>query len=311
MRRQHAAPVRDGPVSDPIEEDLGTRIRSLLSTLTPKRRRLAALVLDEPEFVALASAQQLGERAGTDPATIVRFSRQIGFSGYTELRDAVRRSFMPQLTPLEKARRRLNVTHADISVVTQSFERDLDNLSRLPGANRADQLEDLAHRILEARSVVLVSGGLSQAVTATFAHLLQLVGVNALNTTDEVAGAVAIARADETDIVIGVSFWRYISSTTRLLRHAHERGVWTAAITDSQAAPTAEVTDLVLTADVGAPEISLSVVAPIALVNSVAALCATLAPERGYQALVAVDDIYLRADIARRGAGPATKEEKP
>lgn len=287
------------------DKEVEARIRALLSTLTEKRRRLAALVLDEPEFVALSSARQFGVRAGADPATVVRFSRQVGFAGYAELRDAVRQSLMLQVTPLEKARRRLNLSHPDISVVTQSFESDLDNLSRLPGANRAEQMEEVAQKILAARSVVLVSGGLSQAVTATFAHLLQLVGVNALNAPDEVAGAVAIARADESDVVIGVSFWRYISSTTRLLRHAHERGVWTAAITDSLAAPTAELADVVLTADVGAPEISLSVVAPISLVNSLAALCATLAPERGYHALAAVDDIYLRADIARPGPGPA------
>lgn len=289
-------------------QEVEERIRGLLSTLTEKRRRLAALVLDEPEFVALASAQQFGERAGADPSTVVRFSRQIGFAGFTDLRDAVRKNLMSQLTPLEKARRRLAVPAADISVLSRSFESDLDNVSRLPGANRPELLEEVAQRILAARSVVLVSGGLSQAVTATFAHLLQLVGVNALNAPDEVAGAVAVARAGAEDIVVGVSFWRYISSTTQLLWHAHERGVWTAAITDSQAAPTAEVADVVLTADVEAPELSLSVVAPIALVNGLAALCAALAPERGYQALAAVDEIYLRAGIARPGSGPTPAE---
>jgi len=289
-------------VNTPSDVDVDATLRSLLSTLTPKRRRLAALVLDEPEFVALASAQQFGERAGVDPSTVVRFSRQAGFEGYTDLRDAIRQSvFGLQPTPLEKARRRLSQTHPNLSVVTQSFDQDAANLSRLPSANRLDQLDEVAQRILEARSVVLVSGGLSQAVTATFAHLLQLVGVNAHNAIDEVAGAVAIARATEDDVVIGVSFWRYISSTTRLLRLAHERGAWTAAITDSHAAPTAEVVDVVLTADVEAPEISLSVVAPMALVNSLATLCAALAPERGYQALVAVDEIYQRADIAQSG----------
>ncbi len=294
----------------PAGEDIESRIRPLLSTLTQKRRRLAALVLDEPEFVALASAQQFGERVGADPSTVVRFSRQVGFSGYTELRDAVRQGLMLQLTPLEKARRRLEISHQGISVVAQSFERDLDNLSRLPGANRADQLEEVARRILAARSVVLISGGLSQAVTSTFAHLLRLVGVNALNAPDDVAAAVAIAATDAADVVIGVSFWRYISSTTRLLRLAEERGAWTAAITDSQAAPTAEIADVVLTADVEAPDISLSVVAPIALVNSLAALCAALAPERAYEALAAIDDIYLNADIARPGAGPSSKAEE-
>lgn len=286
----------------PDQIDIEAQLRPLLSSLTAKRRRLAALILDEPGFVALASAQQFGERVGADPSTVVRFSRQVGFGGYTELRNAVRRNLlMLQLTPLEKARRRLNVTDPDMSVVTQSFEQDLNNLRRLPNANRPEHLEEVAKRLLDARSVVLVSGGLSQAVTGTFAHLLQLVGVNALNAPDEVAGAVAIARATEEDAVIGVSFWRYISSTTRLLRLAHERGVWTAAITDSQAAPTAEVADVVLTADVESPEISLSVAAPIALVNGLAALCASLAPERGYQALAAVDEMYLRADIARPG----------
>lgn len=286
--------------------DVDAHVRGLLPQLTAKRRRLAALVLDEPEFVALASARQFGERVEADPSTVVRFSRQVGFSGFTELREAVRKKLI-QLTPVEKARRRLAVTAGDISVVTQSFEQDVNNMMGLPGANRPDQLEAVARKVLDARSVVLVSGGLSQGVTATFAHLLQLVGVNAINAIDEVTSAVSIARSGPEDVVIGVSFWRYISSTTRLLKLAHERNIWTVAITDSHAAPTAEVADVVLTAPVEAPEISLSVAAPIALVNALTSLCASLAPERGYEALAAVDDIYSRADIARPGV---SRQEK-
>lgn len=291
-------------------DEVNARIRVMLSSLTPKRRRLATLVLDEPYFVALASAEQLGDRADVDAATVVRFSRQVGYGGYSELRDAIRRR-LPQLTPVEKVRRHLDEGgSSDRGVLSDSYEQDSANISRLAADNPPEGLEEVARRLLAARTIVVLSGGLSDAVSSTLVHLLRLVGLPAVHRPDEVSAAVDVARVGAADVVIAVSFWRYVTSTMRLFSLAKERGAWTVALTDSRGAPVAERADHVLTAPVDAPEVSLSVVAPLALVNGLASLCAALAPEQAVAALSAVDDVYSASKIAVPTTDTAGKARK-
>lgn len=289
----------------PIDDDVDARIRGMLPSLTAKRRRLATLVLDEPLFVALASAEQVGERAGVDPATVVRFARKVGFEGFSDLRAALRNR-VPQLTPAEKVRRRLQApSPAETGPALASLNQDLRNVAQLNDVFADEQLlEEVAERILSAGTVVLLSGGLSDAVTATFAHLLRLIGVPALHHDSEVSAAVDVARTSPADVVIAVSFWRYVTTPISLFELARSRGAWTLAITDSRAAPVAASADMVLTAAVDAPEVSLSVVAPIAMVNAIVSLCAAKEPERAVAALSAVDDVYTNGLIAS-GTSPA------
>jgi DNA-binding MurR/RpiR family transcriptional regulator len=299
------------PVESAAEGDVDARIRGMLPRLTAKRRRLATLVLDEPLFVALASAEQVGERAGVDPATVVRFARQVGFDGFADLR-AELRARVPQLTPAEKVRRRLDEPPpAGTGPALASVAQDVTNVAQLNDVlGDEERLQDVADRILRAGTVVLLSGGLADAVTITFAHLLRLIGVHAVHHTSEVSAAVDVARTGAGDVVIAVSFWRYVNTPNRLFDLARSRGAWTLAITDSRAAPIAASADTVLTATVDAPEVSLSVVAPIALVNAITSLCAATEPERAVLALSAVDDIYTAGLIAS-GTAPGRTGPEP
>ena len=94
-------PPTDGAGTTP---DLQDRVRALLPSLTPKRRRLARLLLDEPLSVAFLSAEELGRRAGADPATVVRFSRTLGYDGFTDLKRDLQARVPQFMTATEKLR---------------------------------------------------------------------------------------------------------------------------------------------------------------------------------------------------------------
>src|SRR5262245_28787620 len=72
------------------EGELRQRLRAMLPTLSPKRMRLARAILDEPFTVAVTTAADLGDQLGVDRATVVRFSRSLGYAGYSGLKVAIR-----------------------------------------------------------------------------------------------------------------------------------------------------------------------------------------------------------------------------
>lgn len=57
-------------------------------SLSPKLQVAARFVVDHPNEVVIASMRTLAERAGAQPATLVRLAQQLGYAGWPELKSA-------------------------------------------------------------------------------------------------------------------------------------------------------------------------------------------------------------------------------
>ena len=69
--------------------DLAHRIGLVTSPLSGAHRRAADFVLHNPLDTATMTIEGLAERSGTSTATVTRFVRVLGFSGYSEFRAAL------------------------------------------------------------------------------------------------------------------------------------------------------------------------------------------------------------------------------
>src|SRR5215813_13302533 len=105
--------------------DLETRILGILDQLTPKQRRLARFILDHQIYIAFASAQEVGRDAEVDAATVVRFSKRLGYAGFADLRAAVRISMPAFLTATEKVSRTLAVRSRKREIIDLIFSQDV------------------------------------------------------------------------------------------------------------------------------------------------------------------------------------------
>lgn len=74
------------------------RIREYYDNLTPGFRRLADFLMNNTLDAAFLTASQLARKVRVDPATVVRFSQDIGYSGYRELSREIKRYVRDQVT---------------------------------------------------------------------------------------------------------------------------------------------------------------------------------------------------------------------
>ncbi|WP_061962539.1 MurR/RpiR family transcriptional regulator [Demequina flava] len=74
-----------GQVNVPVGGTVGF-ISSHLPGLVPAERRVAEVVVADPEFVSQGSAADVAERASTSPATVVRTFKSLGLVGFQNLR---------------------------------------------------------------------------------------------------------------------------------------------------------------------------------------------------------------------------------
>lgn len=74
------------------------RIRENYEELTPGFRKLADFIMDNTLDVAFLTATELSRRVGVDPATVVRFAQELGYSGFRELSREIKRYVRDRVT---------------------------------------------------------------------------------------------------------------------------------------------------------------------------------------------------------------------
>src|SRR5947209_16453693 len=93
--------------------------------LTPAERRVADVVLSNPESVAFGTVAHLARLAATSGATVVRLAAKLGYDGFTALQGAVQGELGQRLRPA--AERIRQVLPSD--VLGRVLAVELDNLA--------------------------------------------------------------------------------------------------------------------------------------------------------------------------------------
>jgi DNA-binding MurR/RpiR family transcriptional regulator len=136
------------------------------------------------------------------------------------------------------------------------------------------QTAAIARAIAGARHVHVMGFGLSAHVAALIVLGLQpfcasVSGVVEFGGTEVAAGR--LMNIGPEDVLIAVTFPRYASDVVRLARYARDRGAKVFALTDSAASPLAPLADIVLLAPAEHPTLSSSMVAAVAIAETLVA----------------------------------------
>jgi DNA-binding MurR/RpiR family transcriptional regulator len=227
-----------------------TQIRAILPDLPAALQRVGEQVLSAPAVVARGTILETAERSGTSAATVTRFCRALGLSGYADLRLAMaeetgRSSAIAgweidigrEIVPSDPIDRVLNlITTADIRAI-QETAAGLD----LAEVNKA------ADAIANAGRVEVYGIGGSAMVADEMQLCLHRIGIPTWSWGDVHSGLTSAALLGENDVAIAISHSGATYETVEMLSTAGGRGTTAVAITSFPSSPLAEVADIVLT----------------------------------------------------------------
>ena len=211
-------------------------VAAVSSELTPTERRVAEAVLAEPTLLAFGTVSDLAGRVGTSRPSIVRFATKLGFGGYTELQQHVRRDLSHRLSRPSERIRSDGETEVPARVAIN------DAISTVFDALDGERLAELAQPVARAEKVWILSGETSQAGAHALHSGLSMVrpGVRAL---EEHSYATDLSDAGPRDAAVVFDFFRYRKQVATAARVFAEAGVTVVAITDSPLSPLVELTD--------------------------------------------------------------------
>jgi DNA-binding MurR/RpiR family transcriptional regulator len=268
-------------------------VRFAKSALSGTRRRLIRAILDNHEETFFLSSREMAKRYNVDAATIVRTVQALGYERFADFAADLRQHFVKRITPYTvlKAATREKRTVQD--QIRYGLERDLENLSVLNSSRDVDRVVELARLIHRSRRILVVGVDLATSLAWFLAYSLVPLGFDAeapVGTTGNLQHKIDVLNSK--DLLIAISFGRCLRETVEAVIRAHELGVPTVGITDSDTTPLAIHCDAHLVASVSSPSFTGSYVAPMALLNAIIVASAHLQPKRALAMLGRTEQEY-------------------
>jgi RpiR family transcriptional regulator, carbohydrate utilization regulator len=265
-----------------------------IDQLSIKRQEVIRPILEHPREYVLLSVRAMAKRLHTDPATIVRIVRGLGFGSYREFQHHLHELSLAFATSLDT----MQSSGRDPSMpghVLESLKQDLKNLQGLKNSLDAQRLVSLAKRFHEARRIVLLAGDLAIQLALYLEYQRSLLGLPIFAATSSGRILHLVRSVNKQDLVIAISFRRGLRQTVEGAQQARARGAYCVGIADTYLSPLARECDEVFLASVESTSFGASYVAPVALFDS---LLAAVGQYRRSQTLAIVKEI---AEEQRKG----------
>src|ERR1700730_565564 len=254
-----------GPVPPP---NLPERIEQL----STKRQEIIRPILEHPREYVLLSVRSMAERLKTDPATVVRIVRGLGFPSYREFQHHLHELSLAFASPLDT----MQTVGRDPSMqafVRNSLAQNLKNLHGLKNSLDGRRMASLAKRFYNARRIVIFAGDIAAVLAEYLEYQINVLGLPIFAATS--GGAIThLARVvNKRDLVVAISFRRGLRQTVEGALQAQSHGAYCVGISDTYLSPLARQCNEMFLASVESTSFGISLAAPLALLDAIIAAC--------------------------------------
>jgi DNA-binding MurR/RpiR family transcriptional regulator len=262
------------------EENLIDRIRELYKDFSKTKKRIADIIINQGYVAAFMSITDLASLAGTTNVTIVSLARELGFSGYAELKKNLQEYYRLKITPHIKSSQTLperinGVVGENIQdLLIKAFESEINLLTDTFNSIIHEDLLLAVEYIFNARKIYIVAGGVVKPVAYMLDQRLSALRFNSINMSLDNYSLLpaVIEAADQNDVFIVYSFPHYRMIIGGIAQCARIRGAKVICITDSITSPPASFSDIILLCKSASLMFYNSITATISLNNIIATL---------------------------------------
>jgi DNA-binding MurR/RpiR family transcriptional regulator len=246
---------------------LTEHIQRAFPTMTPQFQVGAKYLLDFPARIPVASMRKVAAQAGVQPATLVRLSQSLGYSGWEDLKQVFVRSLQhPPRRYAEQARELIRGKNPR-SALERAVQAQADNIRLLEAAN-ADRLPETVKLLMRAKRVHVAGFRASFGPAFTFQYLYRLFRPSvAMLRGDAGTLEMELRALAPSDAVVIISFAPYSHEAVRVADAARQAECRIIALCDSVLAPIARLADNTLLFSTETPSFFPSSASAAALVE--------------------------------------------
>jgi RpiR family carbohydrate utilization transcriptional regulator len=290
----------------PRDPQTGTliRLRGLYPSLKTALRKVADVILRQPEMAIYASVNEVAAVAAVSEATVMRFCRILGFKGFQDFKIALAREMViPSPRLHEEAG---SEAEDEVAVVRKVFQTNGVALQDTLEILDIEAMKEAAQLLLTARQIMVVGVGGSGPAVAYAGNRFLLLGLKALRCTDFYLMLTAAAMLSRGDVVLAIS---NLGTTREILETAgiaREKGARVMCITNNSLSPLARISNPVLVTaarEVTLPEEAVaSLLCQISILDALFALISETRGGQSRETLSRMEEAMVKVGVMREPA---------
>ena len=224
---------------------IAARINAALPGMLPTNKKIALGVLEDAQLVGFSSIQSLGRAFGVSEASIIRFAKDLGFSGFADLKKAIQKAIKQQLNPYGE------ISSAELTSLDN--RQQLERVMRYESENLRKTFRNLDPRALEAiidglaqaEKVYICGFGSTRHIIGLYGFLLTSnSGKQVVTLTGSIADYIQkLSLLTERDALIVATIPIYAREDIQIARLARKRGGKVYLFTDSPRCPVYPLAD--------------------------------------------------------------------
>ena len=216
-----------------------SKIRSLYDSLGRGEKKIAHWLLENPSELISMSISEVAAVCGCGDATVIRFAKRLGLSGYQELKVNVARELGNSITgnlsfSKEDTAMDLYAKHiADIKIALEDTGRYLSE----------DVLTAAAEALTKAKTIAVMGLGNSAPIAQDAAHKFLRSGLSAGAYSDNHMQMIVASHLTAGDVLLAISHSGSSVDIISAMERAKANGATTVCITNRGKSPILKYTD--------------------------------------------------------------------
>lgn len=235
------------------------QLRDLMKNakLTKTSRIIGEYILDNETDACFMTSTEIAEKLEVSEASVIRFARALGYTGYMDFQKNLRKSHTERLGRISSAvavpyeRLQASMAHSDENYIQEFLMNTQTNITSVVKNNTQETFDAAVDLLVNARRKYIVASRANTGVASYFNLLLRHQLPDVIPTWESSVNVIDhMCDIGKEDCVIIFSFPRYSEMDRQALQMAEDAGASIIVITDRPSAPMARFATVLLTVDV-------------------------------------------------------------
>ncbi|MBK6680144.1 MAG: MurR/RpiR family transcriptional regulator [Ignavibacteriales bacterium] len=268
------------------------RIEEKFKDLPKNQQKIADFFLVNFDRIPFLSVQEISESTHVSVASIVRFAQNLGFSGFSEIRDEISVILQSEINSNKDLFPLIEMEDGNKNTLTEVANLDIQNINETLFMIDREKFSSAVGMLASAEEVYTAGMGISYLLAEVLSYQLTQVGIKAKNFRNSWASFLEESLfIPDKGVLIVFSFPPYSPETIDLARSVKKRGIKVISITNKSTSPAAGNSDIALTVKSENMLYTNSFAAISVLINAIATEAARLNKKKAKEWLHKLNEI--------------------
>ena len=269
-----------------------SKVNEKYNGMTHAQKTVANYVGEHPDDIAFCTLETLAAKINVSTTTVIRFARAMGYSGFSDMQDEVKREMQTKSTLPERLDDLISSRGGEDLTLQSCFATDMDNLNQTLNGLDPQELKKAVDMISGANRIYILgmrsSFSLAHYLTSRLGEIKR--NVSFVQSTGMIYPE-EVVSAGEGDVCIAYVFPRYSKTALNILAWMRSYGVKVILFTSMNDLPIRSYGDLCFNCAINSTSCKNSLTAPMCLTNYLVAELANQNYDEAHEVLSRTEEL--------------------